>query len=520
MPDARDTPRLEAFCEVDDQGRVCRWSEGFRALVGEPSGRRLGELLGREPLAGEIELQGRLYRIVPERLEGPEGAGTRELYRLEPAALGLEIERESVARARAEEAQRRLSFLYETATALFEGAFERRQTLSKLAQLLVPNLADWCMLDMVEGRKVERVAAAHWNPDLDEKAAELLRPLRVDRSGQAGLARVLCTGKTHLERDWFLAPGEEAAEDLAILASLGVRTWMAVPIRARGGIVALLTLAISETTRTYASEDVRLVEDLAARAALAVENALLFEDVRRAVRVRDDTISIVSHDLRSPMNAFMLQIQRLERLVTRRTATSEAQARELLEKMRHTVGSMDRLISNLLDMARIEGGRLQLDRRAHEPLKVVTRALEPLELLAGQKKQALEIDVPPDLPRIWSDSDRLAQVLSNLVGNAIKFTHEGGRISVRAEASAGEVRFVVEDNGPGISPEVLPHVFDRYWQPKESARRGFGLGLFIVKGLVEAHDGRVWVESALGKGSRFFFTIPIAGQEGEWTRGA
>ena len=518
MADARDILRLDALCEVDDQGRVCRWSEGFGALVGDPSGRRLGELLGREPPAGELELQGRLYRVVRERLEGPAGVGGGELFRLEPARLGHQLEREHAARAEAEEAQRRLSFLYETATSLFKDARESRQTLTKLAQLLVPNLADWCMLDLVEGHKVERVAATHWNPDLDEKAAELTGPLSLDRSGKLGLARVLRTGKTHLEADWFPAPGEETVEDVAVLAGLGARAWMIVPIQARGRVVALLTLALSESTRTYSAEDVRLVEDLAARAALAVENALLFEDVRRAIRVRDDTISIVSHDLRNPMNAFVLQIQRLERLVTRHSAKSEAQTRELLTKMRNTVGSMERLINNLLDMARIEGGRLQLDRRAHEPVQVVTRVLEPLELLAGQKRQRLEIDLPPHLPKIWTDSDRLAQVFANLVGNAIKFTPEGGSISVRADPAVEGVRFVVEDNGPGISPEILPHIFDRYWQPKESARRGFGLGLFIVRGLVEAHGGRVWVESTPGKGSRFFFTVPVAPAEQELTQ--
>mgnify|MGYP002408246568 FL=1 len=144
--------------------------------------------------------------------------------------------------------------------------------------------------------------------------------------------------------------------------------------------------------------------------------------------------------------------------------------------------------------------------------------LEPLELLAGQKRQRLEIDLPPHLPKIWTDSDRLAQVFANLVGNAIKFTPEGGSISVRADPAVEGVRFVVEDNGPGISPEILPHIFDRYWQPKESARRGFGLGLFIVRGLVEAHGGRVWVESTPGKGSRFFFTVPVAPAEQELTQ--
>jgi signal transduction histidine kinase len=241
---------------------------------------------------------------------------------------------------------------------------------------------------------------------------------------------------------------------------------------------------------------------------LALENAMLFEEVERAVQAREDTLSFASHDLKNRMSALLLGVQRMARLTD---GPRRPQADALLAKMERTVRGMNHLVEGLLDLARIEAGRLQLERRTEPAAQVVGRALEPLEALAAEKSQRLELDVPADLPEIAWDPDRIARVLANLVGNAVKFAPEGGVIGVRAERDPLGLRFTVRDNGPGISPDQIGHLFDRHWQPEGGQKRGHGLGLFIVRGIVEAHGGRVWVESELGRGSTFLFTIPAAG---------
>jgi signal transduction histidine kinase len=178
--------------------------------------------------------------------------------------------------------------------------------------------------------------------------------------------------------------------------------------------------------------------------------------------------------------------------------------------IRRAADRMNRLIQDLLDVKRIEGGRLAVEPRPQSVTTVVNEAVEMLRPLASGNSLTLCADVPTDLPRAQIDPARIHQVLSNLVGNSIKFTPAGGSITVRAEPWAGEVRVTVIDTGPGIAPEQIPHLFGRYWQANRRDHRGIGLGLAIAKGIVEAHNGRIWVESALGQGTRFHFTLPLS----------
>jgi signal transduction histidine kinase len=174
---------------------------------------------------------------------------------------------------------------------------------------------------------------------------------------------------------------------------------------------------------------------------------------------------------------------------------------------------MNRLIQDLLEVKRIEGGKLAIEKRDTDATSVLSEAVEILRPMAAASSLTLESDVASDTPRIAVDPPRIQQVLSNLVGNAIKFTPAGGHIVLRARPGKNEVSFVVADTGPGIAPDALPHIFGRLWQGNRSDRRGIGLGLTIAKGIVEAHGGRIWVESQLGAGSSFYFTVPVATKE-------
>ena len=175
---------------------------------------------------------------------------------------------------------------------------------------------------------------------------------------------------------------------------------------------------------------------------------------------------------------------------------------------------MNRLIQDLLDVTRMEAGRLSIEPSRLRPGQLVAEALEPQKPVASSASLELELDLSPDLPDVWADRDRLLQVFENLIDNAVKSTEPGGHIAVGASPRDAEVLFWVADSGVGIPAEQRPHLFDRFWQA--GRRGGAGLGLPIVKGLVAAHGGRIWVESTPGRGSTFFFTIPMAPRAEPW----
>jgi PAS domain S-box-containing protein len=230
------------------------------------------------------------------------------------------------------------------------------------------------------------------------------------------------------------------------------------------------------------------------------------EALRRAVRAHEEVLGIVAHDLRNPLNTILLQLQ----LLARPGKELEPCEPKALQRIRATAMRMNRLIQDLLDVVRIDGRSL-----SHEPVWLSAQSLLA-DLLEAQQKavseagMALRLEIRGELPDIWADHDRLLQVLENLIGNAIKFAGPGTDVRVGAAPRGSEVLFWVADSGAGIPAEDLPHLFDRFWQARKTDKRGAGLGLAIVKGIVEAHGGRVWVESQAGVGTTFFFTMPVA----------
>jgi PAS domain S-box-containing protein len=229
--------------------------------------------------------------------------------------------------------------------------------------------------------------------------------------------------------------------------------------------------------------------------------------LRRAVRARDETLGMVSHDLRSPLQGIEFAARQIS-LRARQEAGPEWLYASV-ERILRAARTMGRLIEDLLDIVSIEEGKLSIQRGEAEPAALVREAVESLQSQAENKRLLLEAEVGPGLSRISVDHDRILQVLSNLIGNALKFTPAGGRVWVRAAAREGEVLFSVTDTGPGLSEEQGQRIFDRFWQADSADRRGRGLGLAIAKGIVEAHGGQLSVESEAGRGSTFSFTVPI-----------
>jgi PAS domain S-box-containing protein len=252
------------------------------------------------------------------------------------------------------------------------------------------------------------------------------------------------------------------------------------------------------------------VSDITERRRLESEHTALLEMQARAAaeadaRARDDVLGLVSHDLRNPLAA----IQICASAVAQSIDSKSANIHRLLASIRQSAESMDRLIRDLLDVASIEAGHLGLELREEDPAAILVLAAEMFIDAASDQGIDLSVRVAHDLPAIRGDGDRILQALANLIGNALKFTRRGGQIALSVAEEPGSVRYLVVDTGHGIAAEDVPHVFARFWQKRQAAAtRGTGLGLAIVRGIVEAHGGEVNLESSLGNGSRFSFTIP------------
>jgi signal transduction histidine kinase len=298
-----------------------------------------------------------------------------------------------------------------------------------------------------------------------------------------------------------------------VLAAAGVQSLMVVPLSARGHTFGTVKLAAAESGRRYSLVDLRLAQDFANRAAMAVDNTRLYARAQRAIAARDSVVAIVSHDLRNLLSSIILGTSIMMKSQPGETRNEEVH--KSIERIRRSAHQMDRMIDDLLDVSSIEAGQLSLKRSPQPVESLLSESIESLKLLATRKSLELESDFPAgDRFDVDCDRDRVLQVLTNLIGNAIKFTPEGGRIVVRIEPHGSEIQFSVSDTGPGIAPSDLPHVFDRFWRALKTAHTGMGLGLSIAKGIVEAHGGRIFAESQLGSGSTFIFTLPLAPQRG------
>lgn len=260
-------------------------------------------------------------------------------------------------------------------------------------------------------------------------------------------------------------------------------------------------------SQPWTASDLEAADDLRRR-AIEVDVARRFLGEQRAVQARNDLLAVVSHDLRGPLSGVLLQTEAMLHMPAATDHAGENALRGGAERIRRLAAHMKALTDDLLDLASIEAQRFVLHLRSVESREMVEEALSVASPLAQAKRITLAVELI-DVPRLEADPERIFRVLSNLLGNAIKFTPEGGTITVRTERRNDNLSFAVADTGPGIAPEQLPHVFERYWKAPSTSQPGSGLGLYIASGIVEAHGGRIWAESSAA-GAKFTFVLPLA----------
>ncbi len=397
------------------------------------------------------------------------------------------------------------------ASEVLTGSLDYQEALQTLTRLCVPGLADWCSIELgSDPRQTRQLAVAHVDPSKVEFARTLRQRFPTDPDAPHGVPAVIRTGKTEYAREIPPQVLEQLAknpEQLEVFLQLGLRSYIVVPLTSHGRVLGALTLVSAESRRLFEPEDVRLAEELGARAGVALENALLFREATEASRLRDEFLATLSHELRTPLTSILGWTQMLRAGHHRADAGPRA-----LETIERNTRSLWRLVEDLLDVSRAIRGQLSLEFRPVDLSVVVEQAVNSARPMAEARRISLEVVLPSTLPALVVDPDRLQQVLWNLLSNAVKFSPEGGSVQLRAFADQDQVTLSVSDQGMGISPAFLPYVFDRFRQADSSTTRlhgGLGLGLSLVKHLVEQHGGSVVAASeGLGKGARFTVRLP------------
>ena len=445
-------------------------------------------------------------QILGRRKNGEEFPAEAAISHLgdEPNKIYSVVLRDITERRRAHETQ---TFLAEAGETL-ASSLGHEDTLRNVARLAVPRLADACVVHAYYGGEFHGVAAAHIDPD---RAADLERQRSehpIDVTGTHPVAEVIRTLRPIV---WSSSKAsvphhESPMSELGDIFDEPPAAGIIMPLRARDQLLGVIGLYREKGS--YDNNDLFLAEELARRAALAMDNARLYDLVHTGIRARDDMIGIVSHDLRNPVNAVkMLTGVMLDRQGQEPLSTEMGNYASVI---RQAAEQMDELIQDLLDVTRVEAGRLAVNVQSENTEEMLGDTLRTLAPVAAEKKITLRLSAPDDLPDVLADRERFGQAISNLVGNAVKFSQPGSEITVRVAVLDRELLFSVSDKGQGMTAEQLSHAFDRFWQSSRTDRQGAGLGLAITKGIVDAHGGRIWAESSAGIGSTFYFTLPIS----------
>jgi PAS domain S-box-containing protein len=514
----------DAIISSDEAQRITLFNEAAEAMFGYRRDEVLGEPLNvLLPEPSRAAHDANLQRFALDPRQGRAMGGRMEVrgrrkdgeeFPAEASISKLAVDgrwiftvmlRDITAPRRVEEGRRLLA----EAGAVLAGSLEHEEeTLTRVAELSVQFLADCCMVDVVgDDARLRRLAVAHTDPAKRDLATDLSR-VELDRRRPSPAFRAMETQRSVLLPDVppdFVASIAQDEDHQRMLQALGPRSAMVVPLVARGRALGVMVFVRSTTRRRYDPKDLGIADDLARHAAFAVDNAHLYRAAQRAIRDRDEILGVVAHDLRTPLHAIALAAN----LLSMGGPPDERDpARSKLGRIVRSTEQMNRLIDDLLDVTRIEAGRLSVMPAPHAAGELVAEAADAAGGAVSAASLALETAVEEGLPTILVDPDRILQVFSNLISNAIKFTASGGRVRIGAAREGAGVRFWVSDTGAGIAQESLRHIFDRFWQASARDRRGAGLGLPICKGIVEAHGGKLWAESDPGRGSTFTFRLP------------
>jgi PAS domain S-box-containing protein len=405
------------------------------------------------------------------------------------------------------------------ASAILTSSLDYSEILKKVTHLIVPSLADWCTVDLTTtDGLLKRMAIAHNSPEKEQWVTHISDRYPLTRGNNSPILKVIETGEPliwHEVPESKLATFAQDEDHLIALKELHIESVMVIPLKARSQVIGAVTFISNNPHRRFSEKDLNFGQELTWHITLAIENSKLYNGTKRAMELRDEMLGIVSHDLKGPLSAIGMSAQILRR-------GGKADPIVIGERISRSVERMDRLVSDLLTAAKIEAGSISIEKHHYQAKDLIQDTIDAISLSAETKFISVVREVSDSTIEVVCDRDRIIQVLLNLVGNAVKFTPDHGRITIGVKQEVHEIHFFISDTGPGISSEEMPHIFDRFWQTKEGkkVKESTGLGLFIAKKMIEAHQGKIWLESKVGQGATFHFTLPRLENRETTTAGA
>ncbi len=410
-------------------------------------------------------------------------------------------------------ARRRQAFLAE-AGATLAASLDYDATIQRVARLALPLLADWCLIELVEaGQALRPIAVAHIDPAKEQLARDLVRRYRPDQhlpGGHCEAPRERRPTVISDVSDARLAALALNGEHLRMLRMIGPRSYIVVPLLARGQVLGALGCAITESERRYTATDLALAEELARRAAQAIDNARQYREAQDAIRVRDQFLSIASHELKGPLTSLLGFAHVLQECAGQAPPTSQ-RYRQSLDVIATQAERLGHMIDVLMDASRIEAGRLTLEREMLDLRGLARQLVE--ELQPTLELHTVALDCPDEPLFVVGDALRLEQVLRNLLQNAIRYSPAGGPVTVQVERRGELACVAVRDEGLGIPQEALPLLFRQFYRVQRVGAQqisGLGIGLYLSKEIVTLHGGTVEVSSREHEGSTFTICLPTA----------
>jgi signal transduction histidine kinase len=505
-PDTKDASPV-VVADVNDEPslanlRAVILGEGIRALAFVPLVHR-GKLLGKFMLYYPTP-----YLFTAEEIQLAETIAGHIVV-----AVARRLDEEAIANARtnANIAAERAAFLAEISR-LLATSLDYAQTLTSLARATLPFLADACIIYHLAGNStLRRLALAHVDPEMEQLLREVQR-IEIPLESDIPVTRVVRSGSLIVEYQVTPTIGEEIHPDLtyqSIVRRFAPHAYICVPLTARGRTLGAVAFILTQDHRHYTAADVALAEAVAQRAALALDNARLYQEARDATALRDQFLSIAAHELKTPLTVLLGNAQAMERRAIRDGHLPERELRAA-HVIHEQAKRLSRMIAALLDISRLEQGKLSIERARFDLCTLVKRVVE--EAQPGLTIHTVEYLAPDETMIVEGDELRLEQVLQNLIGNAVKYSFQGGLVQVQIARRDNRACITVTDHGMGIPAADIPHLFQRFYRASninEERITGMGIGLYIVKEIVTLHDGSVEVESALGTGSSFTVYLPL-----------
>ncbi len=501
----------DGYYEMDEEFRYRRINAAGLQIVGKSR----EEILGKRVLDVFPDVAEAAIHLATTRVMERREAEIVETYypphqrwytnRIYPVDGGIAVFSQDITEQKLLE--QNLAFLAE-ASKILSSSLDYEHTLRGVAQLAVPHFADWCAVDMMTGpNATDLLAIAHIDPAKIHWAEELRRQEPVDLDQPGGLGHVLrtCRSAFYPEiTDALLIATSKDERALEIARQIGFSSAMIVPLIIRETPIGAMSFVSAESGRHFTPADLRMAEELASRAALAVENSRLYGESQQAVALRDDFISAASHELKTPVTSLKIYTEMLLRQADQR---GDDKSSRHLGTMNAQIERLTVLISDLLDVSKIEAGRLELRQEMFDPRRLVEEVVETIQ---ATTTHCIEMTGHADRP-VVGDWERLGQVFTNLLTNAVKYSPRADRIVVRVGEDPESVTVEVEDFGIGMDAEHLEKVFDRFYRVSSTDEKtfpGLGMGLFISHEIVRRHGGSLGVTSEKGRGSVFRVVLP------------